>query len=302
MASAEEVRYERLEAGGDDLENVPLNEKQDAAFASRLPWRQRTSLNTLEIAIRVVLGFFLVLSLLNIGFLLGDRIIGRRCDRGMPASTSSDDTIWSQRGLMQLFTAGISIEGLPVQRLMLLGTGSPQTASSIILDGLWVWADTILAWMVETAAVLNVSREEIYSSGNAAALETVVELDQDNGGGFMGTLEVFHQLHCLNVLRKWTYWDHYVDTDPFFQTRADHRREHADHCIDVLRQALMCKSDLGLILFHWVKGIQIPSPDFNTLHQCRDPEAVLSWARANEAPITHTIVKSAGVTEAEHPF
>ncbi|KAH0848492.1 hypothetical protein FOPE_02670 [Fonsecaea pedrosoi] len=154
--------------------------------------------------------------------------------------------------------------------------------------------------MVETAAVLNVSREEIYSSGNAAALETVVELDQDNGGGFMGTLEVFHQLHCLNVLRKWTYWDHYVDTDPFFQTRADHRREHADHCIDVLRQALMCKSDLGLILFHWVKGIQIPSPDFNTL--CRDPEAVLSWAHANEALVTHTIVKSAGVTEAEHPF
>ncbi|KIW86210.1 hypothetical protein Z517_01605 [Fonsecaea pedrosoi CBS 271.37] len=252
MASAEEVKYERLEAGGDELDNVPLNEKQDAAFASPLPWRRRTSLTTLEIAIRVVLGFFLVLSLLNIGFLLGDRIIGRRCDRGMPASTSSDDTIWT--------------------------------------------------WMVETAVVLNVSREEMYSSGNAAALETVVELDQDNGGGFMGTLEVFHQLHCLNVLRKWTYWDHYVDTDPFFQTRADHRREHADHCIDVLRQALMCKSDLGLILFHWVKDIQIPSPDFNTLHQCRDPEAVLSWAHANEALVTHTIVKSAGVTEAEHPF
>jgi hypothetical protein len=84
----------------------------------------------------------------------------------------------------------------------------------------------------------------------------------------------------------------------------------------------MCKSDLGLILFHWVKGIQIPSPDFNTLvnvhssastptqytdklhfqHQCRDPEAILSWAKENEAPIQHTIVKTTGVTEAEHPF
>jgi hypothetical protein len=51
--------------------------------------------------------------------------------------------------------------------------------------------------MVETAAVLNVSRGEIFRSGNAAALETVVELDEENGGGYMATLEVFHQLHCL---------------------------------------------------------------------------------------------------------
>jgi hypothetical protein len=51
--------------------------------------------------------------------------------------------------------------------------------------------------MVETAAVLNVSRAEIFRSGNTAALETVVELDEENGGGYMGTLEIFHQLHCL---------------------------------------------------------------------------------------------------------
>lgn len=27
----------------------------------------------------------------------------------------------------------------------------------------------------------------------------------------------------------------------------------------------MCKGDVGLIMFHWIKGIQVPSPDFNTL-------------------------------------
>lgn len=51
--------------------------------------------------------------------------------------------------------------------------------------------------MVETAAVLNVSRGEIFRSGNTAAMETMVELDGENGGGYMGTLEMFHQLHCL---------------------------------------------------------------------------------------------------------
>ncbi|OAL31800.1 hypothetical protein AYO22_00670 [Fonsecaea multimorphosa] len=271
MTTAEGARYQRLQTGADDIENVPLKEKQEAAFASRPLWRQRTSLYPLEIAVRVVLGFILVLSLLNIGFLLGDRIIGTTCDRRVPAGTSNN-IIWRDNLRSLAVTKPKRFDATLYGRNQYRGPPSPE------IDAAWD-RFTTNPWMVETAAVLNVSRKEMYSSGNTAALETVVELDQENGGGFMGTLEVFHQLHCLNVLRKWTYWDYYVDTDPFFQTRADHRREHADgisdHCIDVLRQALMCKSDLGLILFHWVKDIQIPSPDFNTVVSNSFPSIVM---------------------------
>lgn len=126
-------------------------------------------------------------------------------------------------------------------------------------------AYVLTEWMIETAVVLNVSEAEIKRSGNTESLDTVVELDEDNGGGYMGTLELFHQLHCLNQLRRWTYWGYYSPIDPFFATRADHRREHVDHCIDVIRLALMCNADTNLILFHWIKDIEVPSPNFRTL-------------------------------------
>ncbi|KAM3450340.1 hypothetical protein MY3296_006228 [Beauveria thailandica] len=147
-------------------------------------------------------------------------------------------------------------------------------------------ANRYRAWMVETAAVLNVSAQESARAMNDRAIETVVRLDQDSGGGYMGTLEVFHQLHCLNILRKWTYIEHYSAVDPFWAKENDHRREHTgmcasniqvthganansaaglNHCIDMVRQALMCNADTGLILFHWVKGMPVPSPDFHTM-------------------------------------
>ncbi|KAE9367279.1 hypothetical protein N431DRAFT_320380, partial [Stipitochalara longipes BDJ] len=82
-------------------------------------------------------------------------------------------------------------------------------------------------------------------------------------GGYMATLEIFHQIHCL------------VSAYP------DVMRNHLDHCIEIIRQVLMCNADLGLITFHWVKDNPTPYPDFNTWHTCRDPEAILALAKEN---------------------
>ncbi len=38
-----------------------------------------------------------------------------------------------------------------------------------------------------------------------------------------------------------------------------------DHCVDMLRDVLMCHSDTGLIVYHWIKGYVSPMPDFSTL-------------------------------------
>ena len=59
----------------------------------------------------------------------------------------------------------------------------------------------------------------------------------------------------------------------------------------------MCNSDLGLITFHWVKDNPTPYPDFNTWHQCRDPEAVLRLAKAQEAVVTHKTLRHGGEIE-----
>lgn len=68
-----------------------------------------------------------------------------------------------------------------------------------------------------------------------------------------------------------------------------------DHCVEILRQVLMCNSDPQLITFHWVDGWPGPVPDFNTQHMCRDPEAMLAWAKQRDAQLEHPLPKPDGV-------
>ena len=38
-----------------------------------------------------------------------------------------------------------------------------------------------------------------------------MRLPEELGGGYMTNFEVIHQLHCLNLIRKATYYDYYKD-------------------------------------------------------------------------------------------
>ncbi|KAF2648526.1 hypothetical protein K491DRAFT_612600, partial [Lophiostoma macrostomum CBS 122681] len=147
-----------------------------------------------------------------------------------------------------------------------------------------------------TPLILGSTASEIHQSQNDFSLETMVQLDDENGGpGYMSSLEMFHHLHCLNVLRKWTHIEHYKAIDPYWaQPDSYHLREHTDHCIDMLRQVLMCQSDTGLVTFHWTNKTDTPSPYFSTAHKCRDPEQVLQWAHGIAKPIHRHIYKKGG--------
>ncbi|KAI1857177.1 uncharacterized protein JN550_013414 [Neoarthrinium moseri] len=149
-------------------------------------------------------------------------------------------------------------------------------------------------WIDGTSVVLTATDQEMKDSGNANFPATVADLGAENGGGAMATLEMFHQLHCLNLLRKWTYVDYYSTRDHAWTfDRADSLRRHTDHCIDILRQVLMCNGDMGLVMFHWVKNVgPAPYPDFSTLHRCRDPVAILETAERHAAPIVRPVTKT----------
>lgn len=58
--------------------------------------------------------------------------------------------------------------------------------------------------------------------------------------------------------------------------------KHMDHCIDSLRQSLMCSSDLAPIPYAWNTKYQQNMPIAATTHTCRDFEAIKEWARADE--------------------
>lgn len=103
--------------------------------------------------------------------------------------------------------------------------------------------------------------------------------------GYRVGLEVFHQLHCLNLLRMSTYPDYYPkiwwsDTND----KPEKVRAHLDHCIEILRMNLMCLSDVNVFTFHTQHGKEGYWPDYESHHVCRNFDRIKQWANDNAMP------------------
>lgn len=46
----------------------------------------------------------------------------------------------------------------------------------------------------------------------------------------------------------------------------------------MLRQVIMCNTDINLIPAQWVHGRDHPYPNFNTKHVCRNFDDILQWS------------------------
>jgi hypothetical protein len=139
-----------------------------------------------------------------------------------------------------------------------------------------------------------------------------VKINQKYGGGFPGNVEGLHHLHCLNLLRQTLWWNfnYYNEkgegafkNEPYilqmhtsppplsflvcssFLLSLLINREIA-HCLDIIRQQLMCQVDIGVLGQVWIHP-EAPETyvDFNTKHQCRDFEAVRKWAEERQMPV-----------------
>ncbi|RDA84055.1 hypothetical protein CP532_0777 [Ophiocordyceps camponoti-leonardi (nom. inval.)] len=96
-------------------------------------------------------------------------------------------------------------------------------------------------------------------------------LELRNGGGFYGQLSAYHHLHCLKMLRRVVWHDRY-------NVSVVEMRDHADHCIEDIRQSLMCHADLSVVTFDWLPGRRKPWPDFKIEQTCVDWERLDRWA------------------------
>jgi len=57
------------------------------------------------------------------------------------------------------------------------------------------------------------------------------------------------------------------------------------HCLDILRQQLMCSVDMGVLgQLWWDRQDPKTFVDFNTKHVCRNFEEVRRWAEQNQLP------------------
>ena len=96
---------------------------------------------------------------------------------------------------------------------------------------------------------------------------------------YMVQLDVFHQLHCLNMMRKMVYPDVYhVDLTSDSEEAADNVY-HMEHCYDQLRQALQCASDVSTIYWEWSVKKQKMFGNLRTTHTCKNFEKIQDWAK-----------------------
>ncbi|KAL8788075.1 MAG: hypothetical protein Q9195_007489 [Heterodermia aff. obscurata] len=98
------------------------------------------------------------------------------------------------------------------------------------------------------------------------------------------TFSVFHQLHCLNGLRGGYWANHHAalhghrlkDED----LPVDIQESHMRHCIDLLRQALMCHGDTTLeVVDEAINGVH----GFRVEHQCKDWAQLKAWTSEQQA-------------------
>ncbi|KAK2591109.1 hypothetical protein QQS21_011197 [Conoideocrella luteorostrata] len=110
---------------------------------------------------------------------------------------------------------------------------------------------------------------------NLGRLENAVEVN-DETGGYAALINVYHELHCLKLVRWSLYPDYFYPNSSAEQTHE--RERHRDHCINYIRQSAMCHADVGLSTWHWRADDKMPHADMMP-HTCRNWNAVDEWAK-----------------------
>ncbi|OAG45674.1 hypothetical protein AYO21_00310 [Fonsecaea monophora] len=108
---------------------------------------------------------------------------------------------------------------------------------------------------------------------------------------FQASLEVFHQLHCLDVVRQHSWAAYYARHTDTVRTPADLKvspvglRMHVDHCIETLRKTIMCQSDVTPLLIINDPTKPDGCPDFSAFHRCRKFHRVWAWMKRNQRDV-----------------
>jgi hypothetical protein len=132
----------------------------------------------------------------------------------------------------------------------------------------------------ELIRVFPITKEEIIKLGKDP--ETAVKLENEIWGlgndAYASVFDVYHQIHCLNTLRKIAYGGYYNKSQG--RTNTTRLREmHINHCTDMLMQALQCSGNVNLITMHWVETQDGPWPDMSLNRQCIDFERLTEWRK-----------------------
>lgn len=71
----------------------------------------------------------------------------------------------------------------------------------------------------------------------------------------------------------------YPDQYPNMRMNTTYGDWHIRHCVDSIRQSLMCSSDISVIVWQWNSTAKQHFPKGNIAHTCRNFGMIQEWAR-----------------------
>ncbi|KAL2705719.1 hypothetical protein AAEP93_000969 [Penicillium crustosum] len=137
--------------------------------------------------------------------------------------------------------------------------------------------------------------EELYNFGISKISEEEAKLLSHPTLTIPGTneylvqLDIWHELHCLNDLRMLLYPERFPGIAGVTDKNGVIDREriefrHWDHCVDSIRETLMCHADVAPIPFRVnFPANQVIVPRLATTHTCRNFTKIQEWAKEHRA-------------------
>src|ERR1700761_3474783 len=104
------------------------------------------------------------------------------------------------------------------------------------------------------------------------------------------------QVVLQDMLRKHLDFDYYYPDGniPYFYM------DHLYHCVDSLRQALQCHSDVTPIRYDFNEQLFMEYPIFDQPHTCRNFRAIDEWARERAVKFFRFNPGQKGLDKAHH--
>ncbi|KZT31466.1 hypothetical protein SISSUDRAFT_995092 [Sistotremastrum suecicum HHB10207 ss-3] len=100
--------------------------------------------------------------------------------------------------------------------------------------------------------------------------------DEDH---YIITLDYIHQLHCLNMVRMALWPERYGEPvlgEPIMKDDPT-PFDHVDHCINILRENIVCNADITPDPYQWDEDKRQIMPRFDSVRTCRNFEAIQEW-------------------------
>ncbi|KAI2637706.1 hypothetical protein GGS26DRAFT_544846 [Hypomontagnella submonticulosa] len=129
-------------------------------------------------------------------------------------------------------------------------------------------------------------RPEVDQAWSHLLRSTMVKLSEDemrmmnktsialrDGTGYIGYLESLHMLHCVKRIYQSRHAEYYAG----LQNSNAFTTGHLDHCLEVLRQGIMCNADVAINTFFWDAQGEIEANRTGP-RKCTNWDRISEWA------------------------